>query len=144
MRAYGEMGLVFRDCMEPENLPKDWIWFDHEPSDEELAEAFPGYLEAKKKREMLAYDVAIERFLDAGADMAGYYDPLGRIPNIDRACSYAGYPNPYQTESQSFVAWRAGVWQYVYQVKEDVEAELREQPTIEQLLAELPARVLPE
>jgi hypothetical protein len=89
------------------------------------------------------YDIAIERHLDAEAEAAGYYDPLGRIPNIDRACAYAGFSNPYQAESQSFVAWRAEVWAYVYQVKSEVEAGTREQPTIEALLAELPARVAP-
>lgn len=90
------------------------------------------------------YDIAIERELDQQAEEAGYYDPLGRIPNIDRACSYAGSANPYQAEGQSFVAWRAAVWAYVYQVKADVEAEVRPQPTIEELIAELPQRVIPQ
>jgi hypothetical protein len=90
------------------------------------------------------YDIAIERELDRQAEESGYYDPLGRIPNIDRACSYAGHSNPYQAEGQSFVAWRAAVWAHVYQVKADVEAELRTQPTIEELIAELPQRVIPE
>lgn len=93
---------------------------------------------------MLDYDIAIERHLDAEAEAAGYYDPLGRIPNIDRACSYAGYVNQYQAESQSFVAWRAAVWAHAFQVKSDVEANARAQPTIEELIAELPARVIPE
>jgi hypothetical protein len=93
---------------------------------------------------VLDYDIAIERHLDAEAEAAGYYDPLGRIPNIDRACSYAGYVNQYQAESQSFVAWRAAVWAHAFQVKSDVEANVRAQPTIEELIAELPARVIPE
>jgi hypothetical protein len=92
---------------------------------------------------LIDYDIAIERHLDAEAESAGYYDPLQRIPNIDRACSYAGYENQYQAESQSFVAWRAAVWAYAYQVKSEVEAGTREQPTIEAMLAELPVRVVP-
>jgi hypothetical protein len=86
------------------------------------------------------YDIAIEKHLDAEAEAAGYYDPLGRIPNIDRACAYAGFENDYQAESQSFIAWRASVWSHVYNVKSDVEAGNRIQPSIEELIAELPKR----
>jgi hypothetical protein len=89
---------------------------------------------------LLDYDIAIERHLDEEAKAAGYYDPLERIPSIDRACSYAGFTNDYQTESQSFVAWRASVWSHVYNVKSAVEAGNRTQPTIEELIAELPQR----
>jgi hypothetical protein len=89
---------------------------------------------------LLDYDIAVERELDRQAEEAGYYDPLGRIPNIDRACSYAGHFNQYQAEGQSFVAWRAEVWEYVYQVKSDVESGNRAQPTIADLIAELPQR----
>jgi hypothetical protein len=89
---------------------------------------------------ILDYDIAIERHLDDEAKAAGYYDPLERIPSIDRACSYAGFTNDYQTESQSFVAWRAAVWSHVYNVKSAAEAGNRTQPTIEELIAELPLR----
>lgn len=86
------------------------------------------------------YDIAIEQHLDEAAEEAGYYDPLGRIPNIDRACSYASFANPYQTESQSFVSWRASVWSYVFNIKSEVEAGNRTQPSIAELIAELPQR----
>jgi hypothetical protein len=110
-----------------------------------LALTTPDAIAAYERLQALReYDIAIEQHLDAEAEKAGYYDPLGRIPNIDRACSYAGSANPYQAEGQSFVAWRAAVWAYVYQVKADVEAEARTQPTIEELIAELPQRVVPE
>jgi hypothetical protein len=90
------------------------------------------------------YDIAIELELDRDAREAGYYDPLDRIPPIDRACSYAAYPNPYQAEAQTFVVRRAAVWAYAYQVQADVEAQLRTQPSIPELIAELPQRVIPE
>jgi hypothetical protein len=140
MRAYTDNGLTFRDCIDPQGLAEGWVLFDHIPSDEEIAAAFPGYHDALKAKSLKEYDIAIERQLDAEAEAAGYYDPLGRIPNIDRACSYAGYTNPYQAEGQSFVAWRAAVWQYVYQVMSDVDAGNREQPTIHELISELPSR----
>lgn len=94
----------------------------------------------KSEIELKAYDIAIERELDRHAEAAGYYDPLGRIPAIDRACSYAAFSNPYQQEGQSFVAWRAAVWSYVYNVKSEVEAGNRAQPSIAELIAELPQR----
>jgi hypothetical protein len=94
--------------------------------------------------ELKQFDIAIELELDRDAREAGYYDPLNRIPPIDRACSYASYPNPYQAEAQTFVSRRAAVWAHAYQVKADVEAGLRTKPTIEELIAELPQRVIPE
>jgi hypothetical protein len=94
----------------------------------------------KKEITLRDYDIAVEIELDREAREAGYYDPLDRIPPIDRACSYAGFTNDYQAEAQTFVAWRSDVWGYVYAVKSDVEAGSREQPTIEELIAELPLR----
>jgi hypothetical protein len=86
------------------------------------------------------YDIAIEQHLDAVANAAGYYDPLGRIPNIDRACAYAAYDNEYQAESQAFVAWRAIVWAKAYEIQQSVENGERDQPTIEELISELPVK----
>jgi hypothetical protein len=86
------------------------------------------------------YDIAVEKHLDTVADMAGYYDPLGRIPNIDRACAYAAYDNDYQAESQSFVAWRAAVWKKAYEIQLAVGNGERDQPTIEELISELPVK----
>jgi hypothetical protein len=100
--------------------------------------------QAYNAAQLQAFDEAIEAELDRQAAEAGYYHPQNRIPNIDRACSYASYPNPYQAESQSFVAWRAAVWSYVYEVKTQVDANQRTAPTIEELIQELPERVMPE
>lgn len=86
------------------------------------------------------YDIAIEQHLDAVADAAGYYDPLGRIPNIDRACAYAAYANPYQAESQSFVAWRASVWAKAYEIQTAVADGEITAPSIAELIAELPTK----
>jgi hypothetical protein len=100
--------------------------------------------EIKDSKTLAEYDLAIENELDRQAHEAGYYHPLGRIPNIDRACSYAAFTNLYQAEGQSFVTWRAAVWDHVYKVKLAVDAGDRQPPTIEELIAELPKRVLPE
>jgi hypothetical protein len=86
------------------------------------------------------YDIAVENYLDSVAYLAGYYDPLERTPSIDRACSYAGFDNPYQVEAQGFVAWRAAVWAKAYEIQQAVESGDRPQPTIEELISELPVK----
>lgn len=78
----------------------------------------------------------VQRHLDRKAQDKGY-------DNIVSACSYAGAPNPFQAESQAFLDWRSAVWQHCYQVLADVAAGVRAEPTEAQLLAELPALVLP-
>lgn len=78
----------------------------------------------------------VQRHLDRKAQDRGY-------DNIVSACSYAGAPNPFQAESQAFLDWRSAVWQYCYKVLADVAAGVRAEPTEAQLLAELPALVLP-
>ncbi len=81
-------------------------------------------------------EVAVQRHLDAAAKAAGY-------DNILSACSYAGAPNPFQAEGQAFVTWRGDVWAHCYQVLTDVQVGNRTVPTEAELIAELPALVLP-
>lgn len=82
------------------------------------------------------FDAAIEAHLRDEAMAAGY-------TNIERACMYAAAPNPYQAESQSFVSWAGNVWAYCRQELAKVQAGTRPTPTIEQIISELPARVMP-
>ena len=49
MRAYYNNGVAFRDTLEPEFLSEGEVYFEHIPTEEELIEAFPDYLEAKKE-----------------------------------------------------------------------------------------------
>lgn len=79
------------------------------------------------------YEQAVQAHLDAAAQALGY-------DNILSACSYAGYANPFQAEGQSFVAWRGAVWDYCYAQLAAVQAGSRTQPTVDELIAELPAR----
>jgi hypothetical protein len=124
----------------PDNKETWRIDFTDEATTEQRSNALQVMEEFNDAPSLLDYDIAIERHLDGEAKAAGYYDPLERIPSIDRACSYAGFPNDYQAESQGFVAWRAAAWSHVYNVKSAVEAGNRTQPTIEELIAELPHR----
>jgi hypothetical protein len=81
------------------------------------------------------FDAAVEAHLHAEAVASGY-------TNIERACMYSSYPNPYWGESRSFVAWVGAVWAYCYEQVEQVKQGLREVPTVPQIISELPLRVL--
>ncbi len=81
------------------------------------------------------YEAAIQKHLDSEAQAAGY-------DNVLSAVSYAGYTNPYQTEGQSFLAWRGAVWSYAYEQMGLVLAGTRTKPTPSELVAELPVRAL--
>lgn len=79
------------------------------------------------------FEYSVQKYLDEEANLHGY-------DNITNACSYAGAPNPFQTEAISFVTWRGNVWAYCYQELAKVQAGTRPMPTIEQIISELPAR----
>ena len=74
---------------------------------------------------------AVQRHLDEKAREYDYDD-------IVSACSYAGYDNPYQAEGQAFLQWRGSVWQYCYDQLGEIEAGNRDEPTVEEFIAELP------
>lgn len=82
------------------------------------------------------FDSAVESHLYAEAVAHGY-------TNIERACMYAAFPNPYWEESKSFVQWVGNVWAYCYGELQKVQAGTRPVPTVEQIISELPTRVLP-
>ena len=76
----------------------------------------------------------IQSHLDNGAKERGYDSVLS-------ACSYVGYPNPYENDGKSFIAWRGNVWAYCYTALAEVQAGTRTEPTLAELLAELPVFV---
>ena len=82
------------------------------------------------------FKAAIQSTLDEAARANGYDD-------IVSACSYAGYENVFQAEAVAFGQWRANVWAYGYAELDKVIAGTRPVPTIPEILAELPALVLP-
>jgi hypothetical protein len=80
------------------------------------------------------FENAIQQHLDDAARLKGY-------DNITNACSYAGAPNPFQAEAQSFITWRGNVWAYCYAELAKVQNGTIPLPTIAQIIAELPVRV---
>ena len=76
---------------------------------------------------------AVQAHLDAPAQALGYDD-------LKTACTYAGDEDPiFDAQGQSFKSWRSKTWRKCYEILAEVEAEKRTEPTIAELLAELPS-----
>lgn len=88
------------------------------------------------EQEKRIYSDAIQHHLDAAALAHGYDD-------IKTAVSYADEPavQKFQNDGKAFRTWRSLVWAYAYQQLDLVEHGKREKPSIEQLIAELPALI---
>lgn len=81
------------------------------------------------------------------AAVQGYLDSEARTHNYDgilSLCSYAtSLDTIFKAEAQAGVEWRDACWRVSYQVMVDVKAGLRQVPTSEGLIAELPTMVWP-
>jgi len=62
-----------------------------------------------------------------------------RYDNMMSARSYAGYINPFQDEAQKLAIWASNCWVKAGEIEADVKAGNRAMPTIDEVLAELPA-----
>lgn len=81
---------------------------------------------------MWYYEKKIDEYLDSVAQSKGY-------DNRITATMRAGVEgSPYQAECKRFAIWADTVYQYCYQVLDDVLNGRRRPPTIEQLINELP------
>jgi len=76
---------------------------------------------------------AIQAMLDKSSLSRGY-------DSVISECSYATSTGSFGAEAQVTVDWRDAVWTYAYQVQEDIKGGVRTEPTLADLLAELPAR----
>lgn len=80
-----------------------------------------------------ALTAAVQRQLDQVAQSRNY-------DGILSMCSYANSAiASFAAEAQAGIAWRDAVWSFCYQVLAEVQAGSRSEPTVEQLVAELPA-----
>ncbi len=84
------------------------------------------------------YEMAIQLMLDTAATELRY-------SNGATMATYVNSTNAtWAAEAQAFVQWRDAVWLYAYAQLDAVMAGEREQPTIEALIAELPAPDWPD
>lgn len=83
------------------------------------------------------YAAAIEKHVDDTARAKAYGGGVSLA-----SYSYSTVPQ-WQEEAQTFVAWRDAVWAYAYLQMAMVQAGQRTQPSIEDLIAELPEIVWP-
>lgn len=84
------------------------------------------------------YKLAIVAMLDAKAQERRY-------DNAISISTYVGSTNPqWASEATAYVAWRDAVWAYAYAELDKVTSGQRPQPSVAELLAELPAIVWPQ
>lgn len=113
--------------------PDLYYWTENENGSLNITAKSPEQVLAIKNGKFLA---AVQAHLDSRAQEKGY-------DGIVSACSYAGAANPFQAESQVYVAWRGNVWAYCYAEVEKVENGTRPIPELADFIAELPELVLP-
>lgn len=76
---------------------------------------------------------AVQAYMDTVAQTRGY-------DNIHTACSYVNSTDEiFATEGAACLAWRDSVWRKCYDILAEVQAGIRPIPTVDDLIAELPA-----
>lgn len=79
------------------------------------------------------YEAAIQAHVDQTAVSRQFRD------GVTLASYTASTHTQWAAEAQVFVAWRDQVWAYAYQEMARVQAGERAQPSVEEILSELPA-----
>lgn len=118
-------------------------YWDAEAKEQQERDATPEEVAEIEARKAAAAVISVQQYTDAVQTHLDTKAQERNYDNIVSACSYAGAPNPFQNEGTAFVQWRGAVWAKCYQVMADVQNGIRPAPTIDGLIAELPALVLP-
>lgn len=110
-------------------VERGWIW---------NGTSFEDPIKPPTGEELLQmYTDAIQEHLDTEAQTRKY-------DGILSLCTYVTSPSPkYSAEGQAGVEWRDAVWSYASNAFAEVALGTRPQPTIEELIAELPVMVWP-
>ena len=112
------------------------VWHDSTPKPT-LAEIEAAWAGVEAEQIKNGIITAVQSHMDATAQSSGYDD-------IKTACTYADEPAvpKFQSEGQTFRAWRSLVWAYCYAQLDAVTAGERTVPTADVLIAELPKLTL--
>jgi hypothetical protein len=114
--------LFWVDC--PDNVTTEWT-YDGEFSPPVIQQETPEQI-------IVRLESALDRHLDAVANQYRY-------ESIRTMVTYATSEHPtFGNEGRAAVKWRDAVYAYGIQCLQDVQAEQREIPTEEELIAELP------
>lgn len=90
-----------------------------------------GIQELKNTYKQKKFINPVQDVLDSTARSHGY-------DNIISACTYAIARGRFQAEGMKFAEWRTDVWDYCYTELEKVTNGIRTEPTVEELISELP------
>lgn len=93
----------------------------------------PEEIQSEKQR---LVETTVQQILDDEAKANGY-------DSIISACTYATSTGTFGAEGQSFVNWRDAVWTHLYALLASVQNGTITEPTLEEIIAGLPTRVLP-
>ena len=146
-------GFYPDDVFERHEVPDDAVEITHDYRDELLLGQLDGKIitpgtdgvpflsepsPLTAEQEMCLYEKAAQRHMDSAAADHGY-------DGINTAVSYADEPAvaKFQREGRAFREWRSLVWAYCYDQLAKFKAGEIEKPTIEQLIAGLPALTIP-
>jgi hypothetical protein len=92
-------------------------------------------------------DLPAPTYADYAAAIQGHIDATSRAKDYADGFALASYVNStipaWAEEATAFVAWRDQVWVYAYTELAKVQAGVRPQPTIKDLIAERPAITWP-
>jgi len=108
-----------------------------------VADNFDALLAKAKQVEVDAITAKKEKVIDNHIDKVAAARGYGRDgirPSV--ACiGYASYENEYQAEAIGYGKWVASLWPVVFSIMSDVSVGLRDIPTDEELISELPEMV---
>lgn len=103
------------------------------PSHEQmLANGWEVYTPPARTLTAKDYENAVQNHIDATARTQGF-------DNLLTCTKYAGFDNAFRASAEALLAWNVSCWLACRTVLASVQAGTRTQPTVAELIAELPA-----
>lgn len=136
-------GIWAGESKDSQGVPPGWVACETEPQPGQ-AWGSGGWCDASPDfGDPILAPPTIDEYVAA---MEALYDTTAQERRYDNrfTCALrAGYPGPFQAEGLAFASWMDTCNATGYQIMAEVETGARPQPTIAELLADLPAMVWP-